>query len=51
MESVSSRSKQYEESNPEVDMSVFDPVEPFSSDEDGFDDIFGDGSELEGLDF
>jgi hypothetical protein len=51
MASVQSRNTLYIEENPEIDMSVYDPIEAFSSDEDGFDDIFGDGSELADLDF
>jgi hypothetical protein len=51
MASVQARNTNYQQDHPEIDMSTFDPIEPFSSDEDGFDDIFGDGSELADLNF
>ena len=49
MASVAARNTLYETEHPEIEMN--DPIEAFSSDEDCFDDIFGDGSELAGLDF
>jgi hypothetical protein len=52
LESIRVRMNEFEVENPNlyVNMRDLDPVENFSSDEDVFDDIFGDGSELADLD-